>query len=181
MLKNNIINSVQTEKLQLDSFEKLKYFKVSILCFFVSLMSITNGFQQFSNIKFEEPLTKIGLVFFIIGLVSITLKANRLKMIILENPVLDFRSKMLKFAEERNWKIEKNDERAMIFITIPIKNYDNYLSYNKHEGERIYIFVVQNRVYLKSIDNLEHLGFKIHKGNNLANEKAVMAQIKVGY
>lgn len=180
MEKDYIINSLQTQRLQLDLFEKIKYFKVPGLCLFASLMSITNGFQQFSTFSFEETLPKISLIFLIIGLVSCKLKSDRLKMIIVENPVLDFRSRILSLAEKRNWETEKNDERAMILKTIPVKTYDDYFynSYNRDSGERIYLFFEQNKIYLKSIDNLDFLGFKIQKGDNLENEKVLALTIK---
>lgn len=180
MEKDYIINSLQTQRLQLDLFEKIKYFKVPGLCLFVSLMSITNGFQQFSNVSFDEDLTKISLIFLIISLISFKLKYNRLKMIILDNPDLNFRSRILNLAEKRNWEMEKNEERAMILKTIPVKTYDHYFnsSYNKDTGERIFLFFEQNKIYLKSIDNLNFLGFKIHKGNNLENEKILALTIK---
>ena len=101
-------------------------------------------------------------------------------MIIVDNPDLDFRSRILSLAEKRNWETEKNDERAMILKTIPVKTYDDYFnnSYNRDAGERIYLFFEQNKIYLKSIDNLDFLGFKIQKGDNLDNEKVLVLTIK---
>jgi len=101
-----------------------------------------------------------------------------LKMVIVETPLQDFRSRILSLAENRKWKTEKNDELGMIFKTIPIRGYHEYIEHNRHEGERIYVFVEQNRVYLKSIDNLDNIGFKIHKGDNLANEQVLVNTIK---
>lgn len=181
MEKDYIIKSLETQRLQLDTFEKIIYFKVPFLCLFASLMSITNGFQQFSTISFEETLPKYSLFFLIIGLVSFKLKLNRLKMTILENPVLDFRNRILNLAEKRKWKIEKDDKLAMVFKTIPIRGYDEYLSYNRHSGERIYIFIKQNRIYLKSINNLDHWAIKFDFGENLSNEKALVYAINANH
>ncbi len=181
MEKDYIIKSLETQRLQLDTFEKIIYFKVPFLCLFASLMSITNGFQQLSTISFEETLPKYSLVFLIIGLVSFKLKFNRLKMTILENPVLDFRNRILNLAEKRKWKIEKDDKLAMIFKKIPIRGYDEYLSYSKHSGERIYVFINQNRIYLKSIHNLDDWTFKFDFGENLSNEKALVQAINAAH
>ncbi|WP_035656453.1 hypothetical protein, partial [Flavobacterium enshiense] len=176
--KENITTSVNIQKLQLDSFEKINYFKVPALCLFFSVMSITNGFQQFSVINFAEPLPKLSLIFFILGLVSFKLKSDRLKLIIVENPASDFKEKILSLAQQSKWETEKNEEKVMIFKTIPPRDYDDFYNHNKNHGERIYIFAEQNRVYLKSIDNLDSPGFKIQKGDNLSNEKAIVVTIK---
>lgn len=178
MEKKYIIKSIQTQKLQLNQIEKIMYYKVSILCLFISVISFTNGFQQFTNFNFDEVLTKIGILFLIIGSISFMFKLNRLKIINVDNPNLDYKNKILSLAEKLNWEIERNDEQIIIFKTIPTRNYDNYINYNKHEGERIYIFLDHNRVLFKSIDNLDNLGFKIHKGDNLENEKVLIQTLK---
>ena len=100
-------------------------------------------------------------------------------MKIVENPVLDFKSRILKLVANRNWKIELNNDSAMIFMTIPIRGYHEYTSgYNKHEGERIFVFIEYNRIYVKSINNLDNIFFKIDNGENLAHEKVLVQTIK---
>jgi hypothetical protein len=176
--KDSIIDSIRTQRLQLNAFESFIYFKVPVLCFFASAMSITDGFQQFPKLNFDDMLPKIGIILLLIGLISYKLKFDRLKMKVVENPVLSFKDRILSLAANRNWKIELNDDRAMIFKTIPVRGYHEYTDrHNRHEGERIFVFIEQDKIYLKSINNLDNILFKIDNGENLAHERVLVKTI----
>ena len=81
--------------------------------------------------------------------------------------------------KKENGKTELNSEKTIIFITVPVKGYDDYSDYNKHAGERIYIFFDHKKVLLRSIDNFDSFSFKIQNGENSANEKTIINAIKL--
>jgi hypothetical protein len=177
--RDSIEQSIRPQRLQLNAFESFIYFKVPILCFFASAMSITNGFQQFPKLNFNEMLPKVAIILLLIGLISYKLKFNRLNMKVVENPALNFKDRILSLAANRNWKTELNNDRAMIFKTIPVRGYHEYTArHNKHEGERIFVFIEHNKIYVKSINNLDNIFFKIDNGENLAHEKVISQIIK---
>jgi hypothetical protein len=174
MEENLIRDSIRKEELQLEFFEKLKYFRVPLLCFFVSLISFYQGFQNFSSFKFSF----VGFVFVILGIISFTTKLFRLKLISVENSASNVEENIMKLALERNWETELKNEKVIILKTVPIKGYDDYIVYNRNEGEKIYIFFKGEKILLRSIDNLDNFAFKIQNGENLANENAVINRIK---
>jgi hypothetical protein len=178
MEENLILDSIKKEELQLEFFEKLIYFKVPLVCVFSSLISFTQGFQNLSDFKFIEVTSKFGLVFLILGIISFIIKLNRLKLISVDFLVQNATESILKLAGERNWEIELKNEKAIILKTVPIKNYDNYLVYNRNSGEKIYVFFNGKKILLRSIDNLDSFAFKIQNGENSANENAIINRIK---
>ena len=178
MEENLIQDSIRKEELQLEFFEKFKYFKVPFLCVFVSVISFTQGFQNFSNFSYTEMSTKLGFVFIILGSISYVNKLVRLKLVAVEFSVPNVTESIMKLASERNWETEQKNEKVIILKTMPIKNYDNYIVYNRNEGEKIYVFFNGKKVLLKSIDNLENSAIKIQNGENSANENAVINRIK---
>ncbi|MDI9256870.1 hypothetical protein [Flavobacterium sedimenticola] len=178
MEENLIRDSIRKEELQLEFFEKVKYFKVPLLCVFVSLVSFTQGFQNFSNFSLSEITTKIGFVFVILGIISFVIKLYRLKLISVEFSVPNVAESVMKLAVERNWETELRNEKVIILKTVPIKGYDDYIVYNRNEGEKIYVFFNGKKILLRSIDNLDNFAFKIQNGENSANEKAVINRIK---
>ena len=177
MNENRIINSIRKGKLQLPLFEKIIYFKVPALCFFISVICISTSFEKLT-LNYSADNLKIAFVLFGLGIISSVLKLNRLKLIPLENLNLRAKENILNVAEKRKWKIELNNEKAIILITIPIKGYDDYIVHNKNEGEKIYIFFDHKKILLRSLDNLDNLGFKIQNGENSANEKTISYAIK---
>jgi len=177
MEKESIANSIIKEKLQLNLFETIKYYKFAAMCIFVCILLLTNGFRNFSEFKFHEIFSKLGFLFMGLGIISFTLKLSRLKLILVEHPILKVKEEILNLAEKRNWKIELDSEKAIILKTVPIRGYDEYLVYDKHGGEKIYIFFNQGKVFVKSIDNLESTSFKIQNGENGANERAIVNTI----
>ena len=172
-----IVDSIRKEKLQLKLFEKFKYLKVPAVCFFIGVMCLTKGFQDFT-LNYYEVTSKIAFLFCGLGTISLVLKLNRLKLISIENSNLKAKENILNIAEKRKWKTELNNEKAIILVTVPIKGYDDYIVYNKHGGEKIYIFFDQKKVFLRSIDNLDSFSFKIQNGENSANEKTIINAIK---
>ena len=122
--------------------------------------------------------TKLGFVFIILGSISFVNKLVRLKLVSVEFSVTNVTENIMKLASERNWETEQKNEKVIILKTVPIKNYDNYIVYNRNEGEKIYVFFNGKKVLLKSIDNLENSAFKIQNGENSANENAVINRIK---
>ena len=178
MEKNKITEAIRKEKLQLELFEKLIYLKVPALCFFISVICLTKGFQDFTFLDYNETSSKIGFLFIGLGTILSILKIIRLKLISVDNANLNVKENILNAAEKRKWKTELNSETAIIFITVPIKGYDDYIDYNKHAGERIYIFFDHKKVLLRSIDNFDSFSFKIQKGENSANEKTIINAIK---
>ena len=179
MEKKSVENSVKASRLYLEPFEKFKYFKIPVVCLFASIMAFTNGFQEFHAFGLDDTLSKVGLILLVISLISFKLKYNRLELIVVDMPVKDFRHQILTIAVERKWKIELNDNHAMIFKTIPIRGYHEYDYHNKNEGERIYILIDYNKIYVKSIDNLDNHVIKIGKGENSAHEKVIINTIKL--
>ena len=178
MKKDSIINSIRTQRLQLDVFESFIYFKVPVLCFLASAMSITNGFQEFPKLG-NDMLSKVGIILLLIGLINYKLKFDLLKLKVVENPLTNFKERILNLAAHRNWKIELNNYRAIIFKTTPVRGYHEYTErYNKHEGERIFVFIEQNKIYLKSINNLDNILFTIDNGENREHESALVQTIK---
>lgn len=177
MEENMIVDSIRKGKLQLEFFEIFKYLKVSALCFFIGAICLTKGFQDFT-LNYYEITSKIAFLFFGLGTISLVLKLNRLKLISVENSNLKAKENILNVAEKRKWKTELNSEKALILKTVPIKGYDDYIVYNKHEGEKIYIFFDQKKVFFRSIDNLDNFSFKIQNGENSANEKTIFNAIK---
>jgi hypothetical protein len=178
MEENRILDSIRKEKLQLDYFEKFIYFKVSLLCFFISIISFIQGFQSFSNFKSNEVTTKVGLIFLVLSMVSFVVKLLRLKLIRVEFTIPNATESILNLAKERNWEIELKKEKLIILNRIPIKGYDDYITYNRNEGEKIYVFFNGKQVLLRSIDNIDNFAFKIQNGENSANEKAILNRIK---
>ena len=178
MEENRILDSIRKEKLQLGYFEKFIYFKVSLLCFFISIISFTQGFQSFSNFKSNEVTTKVGLTFLVLSMVSFVVKLLRLKLIRVEFTIPNATESILNLAKERNWEIELKNEKLIILNRIPIKGYNDYITYNRNEGEKIYVFFNGKQVLLRSIDNIDNFAFKIQNGENSANEKAILNRIK---
>lgn len=174
MEENIIVDSIRKGKLQLDLFEKFKYLKVPALCCFIGATCLTKGFQDFTFLDYYEVSSKIGFVFFGLGAISLVFKLNRLKLISVENLNLKAKEYILNVAEKRKWKTELNSEKLIIFKTVPIKGYDDYIVNNKHEGEKIYIFFDQKKIFLRSIDNLDNFSFKIQNGENSSNEKTLV-------
>jgi hypothetical protein len=175
MQENLIRDSIRKEELQLEFFEKLRYFRVPFLCFFVSLIFFSQGFPNFSSFKFSF----LGFVFVILGIISFTSKLFRLKLISVENSASNVEENIIKLAVERNWETELKNEKVIILKTVPIKGYVDYIVYNRNEGEKIYIFFNGNKTLLRSIDNLDNFAFKIQNGENSANENAVINRIKL--
>ena len=178
MEENRILDSIRKEKLQLGYFEKFIYFKVSLLCFFISIISFTQGFQSLSNFKSNEVTTKVGLTFLVLSMVSFVVKLLRLKLIRVEFTIPNATESILNLAKERNWEIELKNEKLIILNRIPIKGYNDYITYNRNEGEKIYVFFNGKQVLLRSIDNIDNFAFKIQNGENSANEKAILNRIK---
>lgn len=180
-MENNLIaNSIVKEELQLDSFEKFKYFKVSILCFIISSISFTEGFHNFITLDFNEISAKVGVFFLILGIILFLAKLKRLKLIVVEDSITNSREELLFLSEERKWEIELNSEKALIFRTIPIRGFHEYFDYhNKHEGERIYIFFSHRKILIKSIHNLDNFSIKIENGQNGAIERAIVSRISL--
>ncbi len=177
MEENLIQDSIRKEELQLEFIEKFKYFKVPFLCVFVSLISFTQGFQNISSIRITEMTTKLGFLFIILGSISYVNKLVRLKLVSVEFSVPNVTESIMKLASERDWKTELKNEKIIILKTVPIRNYNNYIVYNRNEGEKIYIFFNGKKVLLRSIDNLENNAFKIQNGENSANENAVINRL----
>ena len=174
MEENMIVDSIKKRKLQLDLFEKFKYFKVPALCCLIGATCLTKGFQDFTFLDYYEVSSKIGFLFFGLGAISLVFKLNRLKLISVENLNLKAKECILYVAEKRKWKTELNSEKLIIFKTVPIKGYDDYIVNNKHEGEKIYVFFDQKKIFLRSIDNLDNFSFKIQNGENSSNEKTLV-------
>ena len=178
MEENLIIDSIRKEKLQLELFEKFKYFKVSLLCIFISFISLTQGFQNFSDFTFSDVTSKVGCIFLILGIISLIIKTFRLKLISVVHSIPNVKESVINLAKERNWVTEFKNDKVIILKTIPIRNYSDYLIYNRNEGEKIYIFLNQKKVLLRSIDNLDNFALKIQNGENSANESAIINKLK---
>ena len=178
MEENRILDSIKKEELQLDFFEKFKYFKVPLLFILIGLISLTQGFRNFSDFKFSEITSKVGFVFLTLAIISFVVKLFRLKLIALEIATPNLTENILNLAKERNWETELRNEKAIILKTIPIKGYDDYVVYNRNEGEKIYVFFNEKKILFRSIDNLDNFAFKIQNGENSANEKAILNRIK---
>ncbi len=178
MTRNQIEASILERRLQLEPFEKIKYFKLPFLCWLGFLMSVTDGFQEFSGIDFSDTSFRIGIALLAIGTLSYKLKSDRLNMIVVEKPTEDFENKLRIYARDMKWIVELDANGAFIFRSVPTKGYLHGHQDNEQAGERIYVFQKRGTVYIKSIDNLDNLAFKIHKGHNLSNERALVAIIK---
>jgi|GEM_PF-6700765 len=180
MDKNAIIHTIQSQTLQLDRWDKVKYFKVPAICIFAGLMSISNGFQTFDEVDFSEVSTKCGLIFIAAGITSYILKSNRLRMKVVPKPDEGSIKNLLAHASKMKWVTELKTDQALIFKTVPIRGYHEAtdLYHNKDTGQRIYIFYDRNKAYVKSIDNLDNPAFKIHRGENLENERFVVKMLE---
>ena len=178
-MENKLIaTSILKEELQLDSFEKFKYFKVSILCFLASIISFTEGFHNFTKLDFKETSAKVGGFFLILAIILFVEKLKSLKLIMVENFITNAREELLLLAEERKWKTELNSEKALIFKTIPIRGYHEYFEYHsRDEGEKIYVFFSQRKILIRCIYNLDDVSIRIQNGENGSIERAIVNRI----
>jgi hypothetical protein len=181
MQKDLIHSSITKVELQLELIESILYFRFPILCVLITVLCFTTGFQsfEFSNLAFSDPMTKAGSFFLGLGAVSYIIKLKRLKLLYINVAFSDVKEKIFELAEQRNWITEQQEEKLIIFKTVPRQTYDDYPHHDKTKGELIYIFSTPNKILIKSIDNLQNFGVKIQNGENRANEKAIITAVEL--
>ena len=180
MNQNLINNSIEREKLHLSFSEKFSYFTFPGLLIFGSFLCFTNGFQNndLSQLNFTEPIPKIGLIIFALGIIYYFLKSKGLKLHSVITSTLDVKQKILQAAEKRNWKIVSEQKKVIILKTPDQYSYHNFPFRNRLTGQLIYIFFTPKKILLTSITDLKASGLIIPNGENSANEKFIINFLK---
>jgi hypothetical protein len=173
-----IEESIRREELHLEFFEKIKYFRVPVICLLIAIVCLTNGFSNFRAIYLVTVPQKVGIIFLIFSIGSFILKLRRLKLISVNVVITEPQEKILSFANKRKMVITQVHQHAIILKTMPPPTSSDRFLYDQTPGEIIYIFFTANKILFRSIDNLENTLLNIQNGGNQANEKALKILLK---
>ena len=176
-MKDEVINkSIDTNELQLTSWEKFDHYGIVFFSFLIPLMPLY--FYLKDLINGDSDGLNFGMLLFIIipsiiGLLFYRLQRNRLKFKIVEtNLPKDEVIKIInQVATELKWKIYKTSDKI-----IEAKTYPSFFSGSW--GEQITILFDNKRILVNSICDLDQRSSVVSMGRNKKNMNKLIQEIE---
>lgn len=176
MTDEQILNSINTDRLTLNSWGKLKHYLIVVFLFITPILFIYDFLKDLVNSS-PKQMNLETLLFITVpsalGLFFYNLQSNRLKFKIVETNLKrsELDNIIDQVATELKWTIIKNDEQI-----VEAKTYPSFLSGSW--GEQITILFDNKRVLVNSICNLERRSSVVSMGRNRKNTNRIIDEIE---
>ena len=176
MTDEQILNSINTDRLTLNSWGKLKHYLIVLFLFITPILFIYDFLKDLVNSSPKQMNLETFLFITVpsaLGLFFYNLQSNRLKFKIVETNLKrsELDNIIDQVATELKWTIIKNDDQI-----VEAKTYPSLLSGSW--GEQITILFDNKRVLVNSICDLERRSSVASMGRNRKNTNRIIEEIE---
>ena len=176
MTDEQILNSINTDRLTLNSWEKFKHYLIVVFLFITPILFIYDFLKDL--VKASPKQMSLETLLFItvpsvLGFLFYNLQRNRLKFKIVETNLKrsELDNIIDQVATELKWTIIKNENQI-----VEAKTHPSLLSGSW--GEQITILFDNKRVLVNSICNLERRSSVVSMGRNRKNTNRIIDEIE---
>ena len=181
MTKEQILISIEKERRELNLFEKIKYYRISLLIFtipsiFLISELLNNRFDYRDNVSI-----KISLLLMLIAIILFLIKRRDLKFssLITHYNKNDLKREIESLTKEFEWKIKSSSEN---YFDIRIQNSKYYSTNSFFELSRfiqVIIIFTSKKILLNVISDIESKDFlTISMGENKQWRKIIIDRLK---